>query len=147
WPSEHDRRGADVAAFVDLLGAARRTVALSTFTLDDETMVEPSSLVDEIDRAGLSAVAIDSERKPIALSITADLQTLGWKELRAGRTAGADQRFHGQAGAAALRPWSVSAIETYLACPFKFFAQHVLKLDEEPDDDEVMDPRKQGQFI
>ena len=44
-------------------------------------------------------------------------------------------------------PWSVSAIETYLDCPFKFFAQHVLKLEEEPDDEEVMDPRRQGMFV
>src|SRR6185503_12593419 len=34
-----------------------------------------------------------------------------------------------------------------LGCPFRFFAQHVLKLEEEPDDEEVMDPRRQGQFM
>jgi ATP-dependent helicase/DNAse subunit B len=41
----------------------------------------------------------------------------------------------------------VSALETYLDCPFKFFAQRVLKLEEEPDDEEVMDPKQQGQFV
>jgi RecB family exonuclease len=41
----------------------------------------------------------------------------------------------------------VSAIETYLDCPFKFFAQHVLTLEEEPEDEEIMDPRRQGQFV
>ena len=41
----------------------------------------------------------------------------------------------------------MSALETYLECPFKFFAQHVLRLEEEPDDEEVMDPRRQGQFV
>lgn len=35
----------------------------------------------------------------------------------------------------------------YTTCPFKFFAQHILKLEEEPDDEEVMDPRRQGQFV
>ena len=55
--------------------------------------------------------------------------------------------FHGQAGAVPVRAWSVSAIETYLQCPFRFFAQHVLRLEEDPDDDEVMDPRQQGQFM
>ena len=45
------------------------------------------------------------------------------------------------------RAWSVSALETYLDCPFKFFAQHVLRLEEEPEDEEVMDPRRQGQFV
>jgi ATP-dependent helicase/nuclease subunit B len=48
---------------------------------------------------------------------------------------------------APARAWSVSALETYVGCPFKFFAQHVLKLEEEPDDEEVMDPRRQGQFV
>ena len=28
-----------------------------------------------------------------------------------------------------------------------FFAQHVLRLEEEPDDEEVMDPRRQGQLV
>jgi hypothetical protein len=41
----------------------------------------------------------------------------------------------------------VSALETYLGCPFKFFAQHMLRLDEEPDDEEIMDPRRQGQLL
>ena len=55
--------------------------------------------------------------------------------------------FHGTVRGIPARPWSVSAIETYLDCPFKFFAQHVLKLEEEPEDQEVMDPRRQGQFV
>ena len=41
----------------------------------------------------------------------------------------------------------MSALETYLGCPFRFYAQHVLRLAEEPDDEEVMDPRRQGQFV
>ena len=55
--------------------------------------------------------------------------------------------FHGSLGPQKSRPWAVSALETYLGCPFKFFAQHVLKLEEEPDDEEVMDPRRQGQLV
>ena len=70
-----------------------------------------------------------------------------WASMRLARTPQADSRYHGQAGAQRPRRLSVSAIETYLSCPFKFFAQYVLRLEEEPDDDEVMDPRKQGQFI
>src|SRR4029450_10638586 len=56
--------------------------------------------------------------------------------------------FHGSVGAAPRSgAFSISALETYLDCPFKFFAQHVLRLEEEPDDEEVMDPRHQGQFV
>jgi len=55
--------------------------------------------------------------------------------------------FHGAVGTRDSRPWSVSAIETYVNCPFRFFAQHVLRLEEEPDDEEVMDPRQQGILV
>jgi RecB family exonuclease len=58
-----------------------------------------------------------------------------------------ESAFHGAIGAQPARKWSVSALETYLGCPFKFFAQHVLALEEEPDDEEVMDPRAQGVFV
>ena len=46
--------------------------------------------------------------------------------MRAARTAGADARYHGAAGPQAPRARSVSAVETYLTCPFKYFAQYVL---------------------
>src|SRR5206468_11780944 len=71
-----------------------------------------------------------------------------WAELRINRSPASLPQFHGQVPHPPDLPaLSVSAIETYLDCPFKFFAQHVLKLEEEPDDEEVMDPRKQGQFM
>jgi ATP-dependent helicase/DNAse subunit B len=70
-----------------------------------------------------------------------------WARLRAQRTAPDAAIFHGAAGPGRATSWSVSALETYTTCPFKFFAQHVLKLEEEPDDEEVMDPRRQGQFV
>ena len=70
-----------------------------------------------------------------------------WAALRAKRTAGADPRYHGTAGPQMPRPISVSAVETYLTCPFKYFAQYVLKLEEEREEEEVMDPKTQGQFV
>src|SRR5207244_6907489 len=83
---------------------------------------------------------------PISLEpFTADARR--WAELRTARSAPDAREYHGSVGAAPARAWSVSAIETYLDCPFKFFAQHVLQLDEEPDDEEVMDPRRQGRFV
>jgi RecB family exonuclease len=114
--------------------------------------------LDEIPRARLSAVA----RQPVAdARIFADealsleplaLERLAgeprlWAELRRGRSSADAPEYHGTVRTAPNRPWSVSAIETYLDCPFKFFAQHVLKLEEEPEDEEVMDPRRQGRFV
>ena len=158
WPSEKDRRGAADAAFVDLLRSARDRVRLSTFSLDDEALVEPSSIIEEASRARLSLVDADAvpavrifpdealSLEPIALDAL-DHEARGWATLRLSRTDPTDAAFHGSAGPRPPRPVSVSSIETYLACPFRYFVQHVLRLEEEPDDDEVMDPKKQGQFI
>jgi ATP-dependent helicase/nuclease subunit B len=158
WPSEKDRRAADDARFLDLLGLASRRTVVSTFTLDDDALVSRSAQLDEIPRARLSSVARASDdgarvffEEALALdppaldSIDGDPRL--WTDLRVSRSSGEAAQFHGSVGAAPARAWSVSALETYLGCPFRFFAQHVLKLQEEPEDEEVMDPRRQGQFM
>ena len=158
WPSEKDRRGASTAAFVDLLRSPSQRVAVSTFTLDDEALVEPSTLVDDVARARLEMAEVEppgAERIFVheALSLEPpDIDALAgaardWASMRTARTGTADARYHGHAGPQAPRRLSVSAVETYLSCPFKFFAQYVLRLQEDPDDDEVMDPKRQGQFV
>jgi RecB family exonuclease len=141
WPSERDRRAAADARFLDLIASPRLRIELSTFTLEDEALVTRALQLDEVARAGLSTVACDEEG-PETGAFAGE-----WAELRAGRSAATDAGFHGSAGEQPSRPWSVSALETYLGCPFKFYAQHVLRLAEEPDDEEVMDPRRQGQFV
>jgi RecB family exonuclease/inactivated superfamily I helicase len=177
WPSEKDRRAAADAHFLDLLAGARRRTLLSTFTLDDDAIVSRSTQLDEVPRARLSTIARGADTgarvfvdealslEPAALSAL-DGEARAWADLRVSRSPSDEPQFHGsltqptaepaetaersdtQAALRAPRlPVSVSALETYLDCPFKFFAQHVLKLDEEPDDEEVMDPRRQGQFV
>lgn len=146
WPSERDRRAADDARFLDVLASPAQRISLSTFTLDDEAIVSRSVQLDEVPGARLSTVV---EMPPVALQapLPPPVPESAWSALRVQRTAATDAAFHGFIGVQALRPWSVSALETYIGCPFKFYAQHVLKLDEEPDDEEVMDPRRQGQFV
>jgi RecB family exonuclease len=158
WPSEKDRRAAGDARFLDLLtGAARRTL-VSTFTLDQDALVSRSLQLDEIPRARLSTLAraaFEEARvfadealslEPVVLE-PFDGAARVWAEMRTRRSPADAPEFHGTVREAPARVWSVSAIETYLDCPFKFFAQHVLKLEEEPEDEEVMDPRRQGQFV
>jgi ATP-dependent helicase/nuclease subunit B len=160
WPSEKDRRAAADAHVLDLLAGARRRTLVSTFTLDEDAIVSRSAQLDEIPRARLSTIAqpLDAAARvfadealslePIALSaLDAGVRT--WAELRVSRSPQDEPQFHGLVSTptAPRRPLSVSAVETYLDCPFKFFAQHMLRLDEEPDDEEVMDPRHQGQFV
>jgi RecB family exonuclease len=158
WPTEKDRRAASDARFLDLLASATRDVRVSTITLDDEALVMPSSQLDEIFRARLSTVCRPAHQPESPFSHVATDEMLAgaplsgasgndWGAGRRGRPPAASPEFHGSVGPQELRPWSVSALETYLGCPFKFFAQHLLRLDEEPDDEEVMDPRRQGQLL
>jgi hypothetical protein len=144
WPSERDRRAGATAAFMDLVSSASRHVVLSTFTLDDEALVEPSTLIE--DAATLGLTRIEMAVPAVELETPAD-RAPEWAALRAKRTAGTDARYHGAAGPQLPRPISVSAVETYLTCPFKYFAQYVLRLEEEREEEEVMDPKTQGQFV
>ena len=158
WPSEKDRRAAGDARFLDLLTSASRRTMVSTFTLDEDAIVSRSMQLDEIPRARLSTVARDPFEdarvfadEALSLEPTAFDPFQGdarsWAELRTQRSPADAPDFHGTVHGVPARAWSVSAIETYLDCPFKFFAQHVLKLEEEPEDEEVMDPRRQGRFV
>jgi RecB family exonuclease len=158
WPSEKDRRAAANAHFLDLLGSASRRTTLSVFTLDDDAIVPRSMQLDEVPRARLSVVArpaVAQARVFVDESLSLEPRSFApldphervWAELRASRTGQDDSRFHGTVANATTRTWTVSALETYLGCPFRFFAQHVLRLEEEPDDEEIMDPRRQGQFV
>ena len=158
WPSEKDRRAAGDARFLDLLTSASRRTMVSTFTLDEDAIVSRSMQLDEIPRARLSTVAREPfedarvfadealSLEPVAFDPFQG-EARGWAEMRTTRSPADAADFHGTVRDVAPRAWSVSAIETYLDCPFKFFAQHVLKLEEEPEDEEVMDPRRQGQFV
>ncbi|HLB44584.1 MAG TPA: PD-(D/E)XK nuclease family protein, partial [Candidatus Limnocylindrales bacterium] len=161
WPMQKDRRSAMETRFVELLGSASGRVSVSTFRLEDETLVEPSAFVDEIPRARLLTVPVGAASfeesgtlfadealalEPVPLDAL-DAEAREWAEMRLARPSGEAPAFHGQTGSLPGKPWSVSALETYLGCPFKFFAQHVLRLQEEPEDEEVMDPRSQGEFM
>jgi ATP-dependent helicase/nuclease subunit B len=70
-----------------------------------------------------------------------------WRELRAARAAPVDPRFHGQAGPTEVPRHSVTGIETYLDCPFKYFARKVLRLEEERPEEPGLDPLTRGRFV
>jgi RecB family exonuclease len=158
WPGEADRRAADQARFLDLLTSPSARVAVSTPTLENEALTTRSVYLDEIARARLSTVAEDglgnlvlpgerlSNNDPLDPCTVPDGPRT-WASLRLARPDGSDASFHGQIEARDDRVWSVSALETYLACPFKFYAQHILRLEEDPEDEEVMDPRREGLFV
>jgi RecB family exonuclease len=157
WPSEKDRRGAADARFLDLLVSATARVELSAFLLDDEAIVSRSIQLDEVPRVRLSTVPRPVASEPLlrvealaldaAATLPGEPEAPAWLDLRMSRTPADNPSFHGTTGPRTEKTWSVSALETYIGCPFKFYAQYILRLEEEPDDEEVMDPRRQGQFV
>jgi RecB family exonuclease len=156
WPSESERLDGIRAMFSDLLRLPDSRVVVSTFTLEDDAIVAASTLVDEVPVAGLPAVA---ETTPIAAVRIFDYEALGLEPVetqalgpraqaavrrrllaakapRAGMTAG-----HEPAA------YSLSALERYQDCPFKFFAADVMKLQEPPEDLPMLSPRARGRFV
>ena len=46
-----------------------------------------------------------------------------------------------------MAAYSLSGLERYQDCPFKFFAADVLKLEEPPEDEPMLSPRARGRFV
>jgi hypothetical protein len=60
WPPERLRLSAARAAFKDLVRLAGRRAWVSTFVLEDDALVEPSPLLDELDRTALAVAAVEA---------------------------------------------------------------------------------------
>jgi RecB family exonuclease len=157
WPSEQDRLSGARARFHDLLTLAQRRVSLSTITLEDDGLVSPSALLDELDAAGLpmerQVAAVPSRAfihealaiEPVAASAV-DGAAGDWLALRRSRRCDSD-RFHGSIGARQPTAYAVSHVERYLECPFKYFAAYVLRLPEEREEQAWLTPQERGQFV
>jgi len=157
WPAESDRLDGERARFADLLQLPTSRLAVSVFTLEADALVSPSSLIDEVDQAGLETIADRSRDRRIfdheALAFEpTDHTTLApavreWAQRRAHRGGRVGDRFFGWTNAHVAPAFSVSALERYQDCPFKFFASDVLRLEEDPEDESALSPRARGRFI
>jgi RecB family exonuclease len=160
WPSEQDRLAASRARFHDLLTLPRRRVSLSTITLEDDGIVAASPLLEDVEAAGLpierqvlsaysgysavaafTSAALASDSPAAVSGATAD-----WLALRTSRRFD-EPRFRGATGPRAPIAYAVSKLERYLECPFKYFAAHVLQLEEERDEEAWLSPQERGQFV
>jgi ATP-dependent helicase/nuclease subunit B len=157
WPSESARLAAARAAFLDLLSLARDEVSVSAFTLEDDAIVSPSALVEELAQAPMTVARREPEPTLVfadeALTMVRPVpqvlsgEAAEWLALREGRTPAAAAEFHGDAGPARREAHSVTSIDIYLQCPFKYFASRVLGLPEEVSDEPSMTPQSQGKFV
>jgi ATP-dependent helicase/nuclease subunit B len=149
WPKDEDRQAAARAYFVDLLALASEDVSVSAFSLEDDALVRPSVLVEELEQAGLERRTWDpasaGPRHGTATRANPDADQ--WRALRASRAGADGPEFHGQAGPTEVARHSVTGIETYLDCPFRYFARKVLRLEEERPDEAGLDPLRRGRFV
>ena len=157
WAAESERLDGARAAFRDLLRLPAVRVAVSTFTLESDAVVTASSLIDEVEASDLDAL----EYTPPAVRIFPEealgleppdvepLSAIGrqWAARRLETGAGDPQRFHGMTGSHRPPAFSLSALERYQDCPFKFFAADVLRLEETLEDEPALSPRARGRFI
>ena len=158
WPVDSDRLAAARARFHDLLRLPRLRVSLSTFTLEDDAIVPASVLLEELEGAGLPLERAPRPRhtrvflheavseEPISAGALAGLP-LEWLTLRASRSPGSGDIYHGAAGVRNAAVYAVSSLERYLDCPFKYFAAHVLRLPEERAEESGLTPQERGQFL
>jgi RecB family exonuclease len=138
WPAEAERLDRARSAFRDLLRLPAASLVVSSFTLENDAVVAASSLVDEVDAAGLQAV----ERETSAMLV------FQYERLAFGAVDPAPApRFNGGASVQPPRALSLSGLERYQDCPFKFFAADVLRLEDLPEDEGALSPRARGRFI
>lgn len=155
WPAERGRADGVRAAFGDLLGSPTREVAVSAFLLEHDAVVSLSSLVDEIEQRShkqaqpASSVLVFDHEALMTGTLTPSLDdgAREWATLRMQEAGRDDPKFHGATDPHHADGYSLSALERYQDCPFKFFASDVLRLDEPPEDGAVLSPRARGRFV
>ena len=159
WPQPADRLGGSRARFHDLLRLASTEVSASLFSLEDDAIVAASAFVEEVGAVGLRLAQEEPQDSPVrvfdheALSMhpTAGAALVGepadWLRFREGLPPATSSAFHGAAGIRAPGVYAASRVERYLECPFKYFAAHVLRLDEEREEESGLSPQERGQFL
>jgi hypothetical protein len=167
WPTEPERRAATRAAFEDLVGLARDEASVSVFALEHDAIVRPSAFVEDLAGAGLRVERLvetsevsrsaagqgpsaraDVEGRLLAVpALTVEPgEAAAWAALRRTRSPHEAPAFHGFTAPREPRSYSVTSLDRYLQCPFKYFADSVLKLDEELDRRPGLTPLERGRF-
>ena len=157
WTAESERLDGTRAAFADLLKLAASCVLVSGFMLEDDAVVAPSTLLDEVEAAGLDAIEWVAEptrifehealgTEPVTLdnipSIAREVV-----EFRLSAPPPTDPRYRGSTAGHHAGTLSLTSLERYQDCPFKFFAADVMRLEEMPEDEQTLSPKARGRFI
>ena len=158
WPAESDRLAGERALFADLLRLPSSRLTVSVFTLEGDALVSPSSLIDELDHANFETMEAETSPvrifeyealcfEPLDVSPLRTVETQEWANRRWRRVGARSAKATGWTAPHRAPAYSLSALERYQDCPFKFFASDVLRLEEVPEDESTLSPRARGRFI
>jgi RecB family exonuclease len=157
YQRERDALQSARASFKDLVFSAGKRVRLSTFALENDAVVEPSVLLDDVAGFALAREVAGDAAMRVTKSEALALQPFGidalpdgvreWGRVRLAPDSRATDALRGYAGPWRLPRVSISRLELYLNCPFKFFAAQVLKLEEQPEDAAIQTPLERGRFL
>ncbi len=158
WPTEAECRRGPRALFRDLVRLPRSRVSVSTFALDQDALVRPSPLLEDLSELGL-AVVREADAPPGRVFVHEALMhepvtpeavsgsAAAWLALRRRRSAPEAAVCRGATPPRGPEVYRVSAVEQYLQCPFRYFAAHVLRLEAEQDDEPGLTPQERGRFL
>lgn len=148
---------AERAAFQDLVLLPRARVTLSTFELENDSIVTPSVFLEDVDRLGVQTdppsahsgrIFVQEALAGVPLVPSAVTGTgRQWLETRVARSHASAAEFHGAAVAHRPPTYSISSLERYLKCPFLYFSERVLQLKEDPEEGATMSPKDLGIFV
>jgi len=156
WPQDADHSAAQLAAFRDLLGLASQTLHLHAFQLDADAVVGLSPMVDVVrgvpttDGPPLPVAAMFDDEvltADVAAAETLEAVPLAWLAARDARPDLSSPEYKGQSDPQPTQQYRVSKVDRYVTCPFKYFAESVLKLPEEREDTAGLTPLERGTLL
>ena len=162
--SQVARNRAERARFRDLLGLSTDQLRSSSFTLDhldQDALVSPSTFIELLEAFPENVSPVDEEaRRPVRIKIDEALmlrpvdpsvvqgEAATWLSLRlATNDLSESKRSLSHENGPEKIPFSPTSVERYLACPFKYFADKVLKLEEEREELSRVSPLEQGNWL
>ena len=156
WPQDADHAAAQLAGFRDLTGLPSRSLHLHAFHLEGDAMVGLSPMV-EVAR-GLPAVLSDvlppvqifsDEVLSGASQDDAQLpeDAAAWLDARRQRPPLDDERYRGVGLPQAPQAYRVSKVDRYVTCPFQYFAESVLHLQQENEEAVGLTPMERGTLM
>jgi RecB family exonuclease len=155
WPQVADEVRAQQADFRDLLQVAAKTTRLYAFQLEGDAIVGLSPMVETM-RPSQAVRAPQVEPRAIFADeiLTRAVLPRGlddgrerWLRLRRDRPALGEPAYSGLIDPQPARAYRVSRVDRYVDCPFKYFAESVLRLAEERDEAAGMTPLERGSLL